>query len=50
MASGGSSEALTVATQKLTTALAAYKQAAKSAKGLSAKPKAKAAAKAEVAS
>ena len=46
VASGGDSDALVLATQKLTSAIAAYRQASKSAKGLSAKPSSKAKAKA----
>ena len=41
MAGGGTTESLTKATGGLCTAMAAYKVAAKSAKGLSSKPKAK---------
>lgn len=42
VARGGSSDDLVIATQQLTTVISAYKQAAKTVKGLCAKPKPKA--------
>ena len=49
MARGGNSDELQTATQALATAIAAYKVASKSVKGLSSKPKAKGKAKAAAA-